>query len=136
MGKIYQVTVQEIMEDGDGVSVIELTAPVEMLRQFAPSAVAAALGTSVQVTDQQLDDARERLQGIGVISSEGNFGAGQPKRRRRTKAEMEAARNGEIAVQATDPGGGPITLAEVMPIPAATVPDTQVEKAGTYNPFG
>ncbi len=28
MGKIYQVTVQEIMDDGDGVPVIELTAPM------------------------------------------------------------------------------------------------------------
>lgn len=120
MGKSLVVTVFEVDDDGDETTLIELRAPVEMLRQFAPQAVAAALGTATTVTNQQLDDARERLQGIGVLSSEGNFGAGQPKRRRRTKAEMEAARTAETE---------PIMLAEVMPAPEAPTATTTFESA-------
>ncbi len=129
MGKIYQVTVQEIMEDGDGVSVIELTAPVEMLRQFAPSAVAAALGTSAQEADEQ------GLPDRSAPTETAESGVAKERRRRRSKVEMEAARAGESTVQTAEVGGGPAPMAMDGPA-AVVVAGEPVPEAKAYLPFG
>lgn len=86
MGDIYRVTVTREGAETDDVSVVvELAAPVEMLRQFAPSAVAAALGTTAM-------DAAMTTR----IDPEPEAPTEQKeRRRRRTKAEMEAARAAE-----------------------------------------
>lgn len=140
MGDIYRVMVtrETELDDGDVMvtKLIELAAPREMLAQFAPAATAAALGTSEQVTDQQLDDARERLQDIGVISSNSNFGAGQPKRRRRTKAEMEAARRAELEAAAiAEPHSGMITDRDGNGEPIIEIDVATGPLAGGFNPF-
>lgn len=145
MGDTYRVMVIRETEDEDGemnsTRVIELAAPVEMLRQFAPQAVAAALGAGAPVTDEQLDDARKRLQGIGVISSNdepnGNYGHGQPKSRkpRRTKAEMEAAR----AAETVESAESETTESDTEPIPgekARAAHVAEVAEKNAYNPFG
>jgi hypothetical protein len=125
VGNLYRITVTDMMAEDDNGMLIDLAAPVEMLRQFAPAAVAAALGTPA-VTDEQIDQARERLELIGFLPSEPE----QPKRRRRTKAEMEAAR----AAESTELNH-PAPEVHTDPIPVETMPDVQIEKAA-YNPFG
>lgn len=122
MGKQYMVTVSEVDTEDDEVRavLVELRAPAEMLRQFAPSAVAAALGSTVS----------DEVPG-GVYGAETDPGPEvQPKtRRRRTKAEMEAVRAAEAH---------PAPEIHTEPFPAEAVPDAQVEKAEpqpAYSPF-
>ena len=110
MGVKYRVMVIRETETDDEVSserLVELAAPVEMLRQFAPSAVAAALGTSAM-------DAALTTR----IDPEPEAQADRPKRARRTKAEMEAARAAEA--------GAEEKVAEPQPM----------AMEGGYNPFG
>ncbi len=121
MGKQYVVTVFEVDTANDTeVTLVELRAPAEMLRTFAPAAVGAALGAeSVQVGEPP------RMAMDGPVAAPDS----EPKerRRRRTKAEMEAARaveqepKPEIEVTTTRISSG----------------ETVVERAepAAYNPF-
>lgn len=131
MGNMYRV----LIEGPDGETVVDLTAPVEMLRQFAPAAVGAALGAeSVQVGEPP------RMAMDGPVAAPGS----EPKerRRRRTRAEMEAARaqaaeatTGESPADAVPSDEVPAP-APVWPVPApgrSLVPPTE---SATYNPFG
>lgn len=113
MGNMYRI----LIESGDGETVADLTAPVEMLAQFAPEAVA-----------RLLREATPEAEGDTPAPPEaGNYGPGQPKRRRRTKAEMEAARAAEPSTPESpaipDPGPAPMAM------------DGPAEVAA-YNPFG
>jgi len=142
VGKQYVVTVTAFETDGatehEEMTVIELRAPVEMLRQFAPAAVAAALGATEQEKAEQPR--------IGIVDpqprDEGNYGSGQPKRRRRTKAEMEAARAGTAkeVEQAEGAERAQQYEANVASMPnseAVTTSDPgKAEPQPAYNPFG
>lgn len=132
MGDLYRVIVfrETPDESSDMISVtlVELAAPREMLAQFAPQAVAAALGTTAQdaALVTRVDPPETAEQAV-------------QRRKRRTKAEMEAARNGETTVQTSGVGGGPVTQ---IPVPAypehprtAKVAEVD-EKKVAYNPFG
>lgn len=143
MGDLYRViVVRETDANADvGVTetIVELAAPREMLAQFAPQAVAAALGTTAQdaALVTRVDPPRMAME--GPAETDGNYGPGEPRvRKRRTKAEMEAARAAE---------GEPLALAEVMPTSKAPTVTTTFESAkpipvetptsgSAYRPFG
>lgn len=116
MGKIYKVAVTVVEDDEYVGTVLELAAPIEMLRQFAPSAVAAALGTTAM-------DAAMTTR-IDPEASEAPTEQ-KERRRRRTKAEMEAAR----AAESNTPEE------RATPEPASIAMSGPVETAA-YNPFG
>lgn len=79
MGNMYRI----LIESGEGLTVADLTAPVEMLAQFAPEAVA-----------RLLREATPEVQGDTPTTPK--FTDAEPvRRKRRTKAEMEAARAAE-----------------------------------------
>lgn len=108
MGNMYRI----LIESGDGETVADLTAPVEMLAQFAPEAVTRLL--------------REATPEAEGDTPEAPASPAEPKerrRRRRTKAEMEAARAAD-----------PLHTAEDQAAPApAPAPKSE---APAYNPFG
>lgn len=113
MGNMYRV----LIEGPDGETMVDLTAPVEMLRQFAPAAVGAALGAeSVQVGEPP------RMAMDAPTAAEGEQ---KERRRRRTKSEMEAARAAEVSASEQAP---------INTVPSETPPTTPAEQ-GTYSPF-
>lgn len=134
MNDTYRVMVIRETEDEDGemnsTRLIELAAPREMLAQFAPQAVAAALGT----TAQEATPPKMAMEGPAETPEQKT-----ERRKRRTKAEMEAARNGETTVQTSEVGGGPApetptvitTFESAKPIPV----ETPTSGSG-YRPFG
>lgn len=139
MGKIYKVTVTMVEDDEYVGTVLELAAPAEMLRQFAPSAVAAALGATIS------DNVPGGVYGIESTSEpepeSGNYGPGQPqRRRRRTRAEMEAARAAERATAENQAvaqvGETADTVIERNAEPVAPVIGSAVDQQTGYNPFG
>lgn len=140
MGDLFRVIVfrETPDENGDYVqeTVIELAAPREMLAQFAPQAVAAALGTTAQdaALVTRVDPPKMAMEGPAETPEQKT-----ERRKRRTKAEMEAARNGETTVQTSEVGGGPApetptvttTFESAKPIPV----ETPTSGSG-YRPFG
>lgn len=116
MGSMYRI----LIESGDGETVADLTAPVEMLAQFAPEAVARLLREATpEAGEQSVPANRDYL--IGATDQ-----PSKERRRRRTKAEIEAARAAEQH---------PAPDISTDPIPAEVVPDTSIDR-NTYNPFG
>lgn len=111
MGNMYRI----LIEGGDGETVADLTAPVEMLAQFAPEAVA-----------RLLREATPEAEGGAPVPPE-TPAEQKERRRRRTKAEMQAARAAEPSTPEspaiTDPGPAPMAM------------DGPAEVAA-YNPFG
>jgi hypothetical protein len=93
----------------DAAYVVDLTAPVEVLREIAGFAVSRALGAGNEPSSNETPAFEPAPES-----------SGQPARRkRRTKEEMQAAR----AAGAPSPA----------PEPAAGAPSAA---AGAYNPFG
>jgi hypothetical protein len=129
MGDLYRVIVfrETPDENGDDVSetMIELAAPREMLAQFAPQAVAAALGT----TAQDAEPSKMAMEGPAETPEQAT-----QRRKRRTKAEMEAARMAEAAVSemaaVAQVGETADTVIDSRPIPVET------PTSGNYSPFG
>lgn len=107
MGNMYRI----LIEGGDGETVADLTAPVEMLAQFAPEAVAGLLR-----------EATPEVEG-GAPAVPETPAEPKERRRRRTKAEMEVAR-------AADPLHTPEDQAAPAPAPKPK------SEAPAYNPFG
>ncbi len=118
MGNMYRV----LIEGPDGETVVDLTAPVEMLRQFAPAAVGAALGAeSVQVGEPP----KMAMDAPTVAEGE------QKQRRpRRTKAEMEAARAAEPSTPESP------AIPDPEPAPMAMAGGGRGPEPEVYNPFG
>lgn len=126
MGDLFRVIVFRETPDENGdyaqETVIEFAAPREMLAQFAPQAVAAALGD---------EPPKMAMEGPTETQEQAT-----QRRKRRTKAEMEAAR------AADNDNGGPITLAEVMPTVTTTfesakpIPVETPTSGSGYRPFG
>ena len=111
MGEQWRVSVMFLNQEGEWVDRVVLAAPRHALARFAPGVVAEALGVpaeSVTETAVEPDDGETD---------------GQPKRRRRTKAEMEAARAAEQA-------------AEVANVPPAVIEQGPTDSTPEpFNPF-
>ena len=122
MGK-YRISVVEVDEETgeDGAVVVDLTAPVEVLREIAGFAVSRALGAGNEPSSNETPAFEPAPES-----------SGQPARRkRRTKEEMQAARAAEQALAS----GGTVTrvndgTTEIEPASASE------PAAGAYNPFG
>lgn len=114
MGNMYRI----LIEGGDGETVADLTAPVEMLAQFAPEAVARLLREATPEAGGDTPTNRDYL--IGATEQ-----PPKERRRRRTKAEMEAARTPESPA-APEPEPAPMAMAG-----GGRGPEPEV-----YNPFG
>jgi hypothetical protein len=129
VGDLFRVIVfrETTDEDGDEVSktVVELAAPREMLAQFAPQAVAAALGAPAQ----EVTTPKMATEGPTETPEQAT-----QRRKRRTKAEMEAARMAEAAVSEmaaiAQVGETADTVIDSRPIPVET------PTSGNYSPFG
>lgn len=108
----WRVTVERSGEEpGIWDEVVTLSAPREQLARFAPGVVADALGvnTATTYTDKVPDYGfGTEADQMGALATEksvpdGNYGPGQPaKRKRRTKAEIEADRLREQGGQRGD----------------------------------
>ena len=160
MGKNYTVVVSEVNESGDEVTVIELRGPIEVLQQFAPTAVASVLGAPAEqrpaTPAEQLPSAPAEQRPatpaeqrpatpaapVSAVAdfSDGNYGPAQPRpRKRRTKAEMEAER---LKGQADSLAGAmqgdpePVVTQPVGPVGTIDKVAERVEENNAYNPFG
>lgn len=137
MGK-FRISVVEIDEEtgDDARIVVDLTAPSEVLREFAGYAVMSAIGAN-----SETGGGTHEASVPGKPAEDGNYGPGQPRRKRRTKAEIEAARAAEAAgnempapdVNSALASGGSVTRISngetvVQPAP--------VTAASEYRPFG
>lgn len=118
MGSMYRI----LIEGGDGETVADLTAPVEMLAQFAPEAVARLLREATPETNEQ---------GVSAALADTASEQSRQRRPRRTKAQMEAdrlaAEQSSALASMTDDGS--------VPGPAPMAMDGPAEVAA-YNPFG
>lgn len=122
MGK-FRISVVEINEETgeDAAYVVDLTAPVEVLREIAGFAVSRALGAGSEPSSNETPEFEPAPES-----------SGRPvRRKRRTKEEMQAARAAEQALA----NGGTVTrvsdgTTEIEPAPAPE------PTGGAYNPFG
>jgi len=142
MGKLYRVTVVEVGEEQDDV-LFEISAGAAIVAKVAPGAVAEALGVAGSV-DVRVEPS------MGYMTPDGPVATAEapatPGRKRRTKAEIEAARAAEAA-EAAEKLAAPLKSAEeaskklVEPIadtPAPATPAEQVDApapAAAWNPF-
>lgn len=88
----YRVTIIRV-EEPDGVpdEVVVLQASREQLARFAPGVVAEALGATEDRMPELPTEAVKPFTPAAATETDGNYGPGQPaKRKRRTRAEMEA----------------------------------------------
>ena len=114
MGNMYRI----LIEGGDGETVADLTAPVAMLAQFAPDAVA-----------RLLREATPEAEGDTPVPPE-TPAEQKGRRRRRTKAEVEAERAAEPS--APESPAAP----EPEPAPMAMAGGGRGPEPEVYNPFG
>jgi hypothetical protein len=125
VGDLYRVIVfrETIGENGvgDSKTMVELAAPREMLAQFAPQAVAAALGT----TAQDATPPRMAMEGPAETPEQAT-----QRRKRRTKAEMEAARMAEATVSEL------AAVAQVGETADTVIESAMPVEARPYSPFG
>lgn len=148
MGKQYVVTVFEVDTESDSeTTLVELRAPVEMLAQFAPQAVAAALGASAAAVEAP---EQPRMAMTGPTLADVSYGPDTAARvrKRRTKAEMEAARRAEmLAASVVEPHNAMISELDNDGEPKAPTVTTTFESAkpipvetptsgSGYRPFG
>jgi len=148
----YRVYVEKVIQDSDGDSayttVIELMAPREQLARFAPGVVAEALGANTMVrVDNSTATFTSTFQAenpaptdiAAEIDSVTRDETGQvtTRRRRRTKAEMEAARAAEEAAEQararelTRDADAATVVAETLVADGATAKAPEAP----YNPF-
>ena len=114
MGSMYRI----LIESGDGETVADLTAPVEMLAQFAPEAVARLLNEATPEAEGDTPTAPETP------------AEQKERRRRRTKAEMEAARAAEPSTPESP------AAPEPEPAPMAMAGGGRGPEPEVYSPFG
>lgn len=146
MGDLYRVIVvretDANADDGVTETIVELAAPREMLAQFAPQAVAAALGTTAQdaALVTRVDPPRMATEGPAETTEQKT-----ERRKRRTKAEMEMARALENGGSVTRGNDGQITIddpgpREDEPLSVVTTFESAkpvpAEPEKQYNPFG
>jgi hypothetical protein len=134
VGEIFKVMVWQQTDDGGFETMVELTAPREMLAQFAPQAVAAALGT----TTQDAEPPKMAMEGPTETPEQAT-----QRRKRRTKAEMEASRAAETVVTLDRS----LTVTPIVQMPAPVYPEqagdtteharaANMAEKNAYNPFG
>jgi hypothetical protein len=134
----YRVQVDKVLIDEDGdynyQSVVDLTAERGQLARFAPAVVAEALGASAASVTVQTENSIGCFPPVEHVADDepATAEADKPKRRRRTKAEMEADRLAELgATNAAEANAVAAPVAVTPPSAPAAADDT-----GDWNPFG